>query len=84
MTFMFGFIIGGIFTFTLMALFIGANRGVKTMSNKKDIENWLLSRDFFVDCRRCVCRKKGCYKDCKFYHGYRRNGGDTMKGEEHE
>ena len=43
------------------------------MSNK-DIEKWLLAKGVFVDCRKCVNRKEGCHKDCKFYQSYI-NGG---------
>ena len=25
-----------------------------------------------MDCRDCVNRKEGCFKDCKFYKGYRK------------
>ena len=47
---------------------------LKPCPSKKDIENWLLSKGVFVDCRKCVNRKEGCYKDCKFYQRYRRGG----------
>ena len=45
------------------------------MSNK-DIENWLLSKVVFVDCRKCVNRKEGCNKNCKFFKSYMRNRGE--------
>jgi hypothetical protein len=45
---------------------------LKPCPSEKDTENWLLSRGVFVDCRNCVNRKAGCFKDCKFYQGYRK------------
>lgn len=45
---------------------------LKPCPPEKDTENWLLSRGVFVDCRNCVNRKAGCFKDCKFYQGYRK------------
>lgn len=42
--------------------------------NNNDIEKWLLSRGFFFkNCQKCVERKAGCAKDCKFYQNYRRS-----------
>ena len=40
------------------------------MSNK-DIEHWLLTQHFFVDCIKCVNREEDCYKGCKFYQKYK-------------
>jgi hypothetical protein len=45
-------------------------------------ENWLLSRGVFLDCRNCVNRKAGCFKDCKFYHSYKKE--QTMSKEQIE
>ena len=50
------------------------------MSNK-DIENWLLARGFFVDCRTCEDRKEGCSKDCEFIKAYKAR---SKKGAEDE
>lgn len=47
--------------------------------NNKDIENWLLARGCFVDCRKCVNCKEGCYKDCKFYQSYRKGADDEQR-----
>jgi hypothetical protein len=42
------------------------------MSNK-DIEKWLLARGFFFEnCQKCVNRKEGCHKNCKFIKAYER------------
>lgn len=41
--------------------------------NNNDIEKWLLARGFFFEkCQKCVKRKVGCAKDCKFYKAYKR------------
>ena len=54
---------------------------LKPCPSKKDTENWLLSRGVFVDCRNCVNRKAGCFKDCKFYHSYKK-GADNEQREQ--
>lgn len=52
---------------------------LKPCAAKKDTENWLLSRGVFVDCRNCVTRKAGCFKDCKVYNSYKKGADNEQR-----
>ena len=45
----------------------------KVGMNDNDIEKLIFASGFFfAKCEKCVNRKVGCAKDCKFYKAYKR------------
>ena len=58
------------------------NKGKDLLSyeeSDKDIERWLLSKGVYMDCRKCIDSKKGCYKNCKFYQAYKKGKRNDIK-----